>query len=55
LVQQVLSGLNANMSHLEWGKISLADRLQQLQDARNKNLITEDEFQRLRQHLLDSP
>jgi hypothetical protein len=53
LVQQVLSGLNVGMSHMDWSKIGLSERLQQLQDARNKNLITEEEFQRLRQHLLD--
>jgi hypothetical protein len=53
LVQQVLSGLNVGMSHMDWSKIGLSERLQQLQDARSKNLITEEEFQRLRQHLLD--
>ena len=51
MVQQMFGGLGAAMSEMSGG--DLASKLQQLEDARKQNLISEDEYQRLRGEILD--
>jgi hypothetical protein len=50
-VQQVLGQFGAMFGT---GQGNLSKRLQDLEDARNKNLISESEYQRVRQAILDS-
>ncbi|MAU12729.1 MAG: hypothetical protein CL607_23100 [Anaerolineaceae bacterium] len=53
LLKQVLSSVTAATVH-QTGPDDLSDRLQQLKDAYNKNLITKEEYDRVRQAILDS-
>ena len=48
-----LSSVTAATVH-QTGPDDLSDRLQQLKDAYNKNLITKEEYDRVRQAILDS-
>lgn len=54
LVQQLLEGMSSAGLNAAVSGGDLADRLEQLQEARDRGFITEDEYQRLRQRILDS-
>lgn len=51
-VQQVLQTLSGSMEQMD--NPTLADRLQQLEEARNQRLISSAEYERTRQAILDS-
>ena len=51
---QVHQFLQALAARNQGGSATLASRLQQLDQARNQGLITESEYQRVRQQILDS-
>lgn len=48
-----ISGFNQSAVSFSAGKKSLSDRLKEIQDARDKGLITEEEYDRIRQEILD--
>jgi hypothetical protein len=56
LIRQMLGGLNLSTSQMSAlsQKTDLKDRLRQLQEARDANLITQEEYDRVRQQILDS-
>jgi hypothetical protein len=53
VIRQVLGGFQASASQFAMSG-DLASRLRQLQEARDANLIYEDEYNRLRQQILDA-
>jgi|FLYN01.1.fsa_nt_gi hypothetical protein len=53
VLQQVMSGFQATASQLASQQNDLPGKLRQLQEARDAGLITEDEYNRVRQQILD--
>lgn len=53
-VQQILSSFGFNNSPTGTESGSLSERLQQIEDARKQGLITQSEYERLRQDILDN-